>query len=128
MYLKKKKKKNVLDFPGSPAVKTPFFPCRVCGFDPWAGNSDTTCCLAWPNVFFFFKKENVLFCVCVCRSGLTESRWVPSISFPIKENCFFWDAVVIQYYISFRCTTKWFIMFKGYIPFIVIIRELLVLN
>ena len=26
------------DFPGSPVAKTPHFPCRERGFDPWSGN------------------------------------------------------------------------------------------
>ena len=28
------KNKNYRNFPGTPAVKTPCFPCRACGFDP----------------------------------------------------------------------------------------------
>ena len=31
------KKKNG-DFPGGPVVKTPHFPCRDHGFDPWLGS------------------------------------------------------------------------------------------
>ena len=26
------------DFPGVPVIKTIYFECRGCGFDPWLGN------------------------------------------------------------------------------------------
>ena len=32
------------DFPGNPVVKTPRFQCKGCGFDPWSGSWDPTCC------------------------------------------------------------------------------------
>ena len=37
--VKKEIKKTIPgDFPGSPVVKTPHFPCKGHGFDPWSGN------------------------------------------------------------------------------------------
>ena len=39
------------------------------------------------------------------------------------EFFFYWGIVDVQYYISFRCTTQWFTIFKGYIPCIVIIKH-----
>ena len=35
------------DFPGGPVVKTVCHQCRRLGFDPWPGNWDPACYLAW---------------------------------------------------------------------------------
>ena len=39
-------------FSGSPVIKTLHFQCRECVFDPWSGDWDPTCHVAWPK-----KKE-----------------------------------------------------------------------
>ena len=53
LYLAFSNKHWCWDFPGSPVVKTPHLPCRGCRFNPWWGNSDTTCHTAWPKNKFF---------------------------------------------------------------------------
>ena len=45
----KKQTKQPCNFPGGPVVKALHFQCRVHGFDSWLGNSDPTCCMAWPK-------------------------------------------------------------------------------
>ena len=41
------KPNSARNLPGSPVVKTSHFPCRGHRFDPWSGNKDPTCCVAW---------------------------------------------------------------------------------
>ena len=41
---------------------------------------------------------------------------------------FNWGIADVQYYVSFRCTTKWFTIFLSYVPFIVIVKYWLYLN
>ena len=43
---------------------------------------------------------------------------------------FFFNGSIadVQYYVSFRCTTKWFTIFLSYVPFIVIVKYWLCLN
>ena len=41
---------------------------------------------------------------------------------------FNWGIADVQYYVSFRCTTKWFLIFKSYVPFIVIVKYWLCLH
>ena len=53
LYLALSNKHWCCDLSGSPVVKTPHFPCRGCRFNPWWGNSDTTCHTAWPKNKFF---------------------------------------------------------------------------
>ena len=35
---------------------------------------------------------------------------------------FYWGIIDVQYYISYKCTIYWFTIFKGFTPFIVIIK------
>ena len=42
-------KRDSRDFPGGPVVKTPLFLCRGHGFEPWSGNEDPICHMAWPK-------------------------------------------------------------------------------
>ena len=37
------------DFPGAPVVNAPYCQCRWCRLDPWLGNCDPTCHVAWSN-------------------------------------------------------------------------------
>ena len=30
-------------------VQTPCCQCKGCGFNPWSGNQDLTCCAVWPK-------------------------------------------------------------------------------
>ena len=41
---------------------------------------------------------------------------------------FNWGIADVQYYVSFRCTTKWFTIFLSCVPFIVIVKYWLCLN
>ena len=41
---------------------------------------------------------------------------------------FNWGIADVQYYVSFRCTAKWFTIFLSYVPFIVIVKYWLYLN
>ena len=45
------------DFPGSPVVKTPHFPCRAWGFDPGLGNLQPTCHRARKRKFLELNKS-----------------------------------------------------------------------
>ena len=62
------------DFRGEPVVKTPHFQFRGCGFDPWSGNSDPSCCMAWQK-----KKKKKFFLMASstfyhpCESDNTQS-------------------------------------------------------
>ena len=47
--LKKKKKRNVRDFPSSLVFKTVCFHCRGHGFHPRSGKRDPKCPAAWPK-------------------------------------------------------------------------------
>ena len=41
---------RIVHFPGGPVVKTLHFHCRGHRFDPWSGNYDPTCWVAWPKI------------------------------------------------------------------------------
>ena len=36
---------------GLPVVKTPSFQSKGCGFNPWSGNQNPTCCAVWPKKY-----------------------------------------------------------------------------
>ena len=44
VYLRESLINHARDFPGGPVVVP--LQCRGCGFDPWSGNYDPTCCQA----------------------------------------------------------------------------------
>ena len=35
---------------GSLVAKTMHFHCKRCGFNPWSGSQDPTCCAVWPKI------------------------------------------------------------------------------
>ena len=60
---------------------------------------------------------------------LHQSPFCPALLFIYLLGCdgflffvfvFFWSTVNIKYYVSYKCTIWWFLIFKGYIPFEVI--------
>ena len=56
----------------------------------------------------------------------------PGFPYSLTACTFFfffnWGIADVQYYVSFRCTTKWFTIFLSCVPFIVIVKYWLCLN
>ena len=58
MVLAGLKNENERNFPGGPVVKTSYFQCRGCRFNPWLGNQDPACCILEPKIKGTKKKKN----------------------------------------------------------------------
>ena len=56
--------------------KTLFFQCRVHGFNPWSGNKDPTCFMAWPKCFV----------LCCCNSEARIRSWKEAKRIPWRYH------------------------------------------
>ena len=73
-------------------VKTPHFQCRECGFNPWSGNEDITCCMVQP-------KSKIIIIITKCVVFTSECLWkTPALELMLSHSHYQPGAVLMFHY------------------------------